>query len=516
MAYMALYRKYRPHKLCDVVGQEHITATLKNELLNNQLSHAYLFTGSRGTGKTSCAKILAQCINCEHPINGEPCMECESCKAALSDTHPDIHEIDAASNNSVEDIRYIRDNIDFAPSMGRKKVYIIDEVHMLSTAAFNAFLKTVEEPPEHAVFVLATTELQKVPATILSRCQRFDFRRIEVDKICSRMQYIAGSEQFSLENAAATLIAHAADGGMRDALSILDMCVCASRNVTQQLVRDICGMAGEEYLNRLTDCITTCDVENALKLLNELHNSSVDMLTLFNNLTNHYRNLMIVKSIPGDNSPVVCSSFQLEKLKEQCNGMSMGQIISTITYIQQSIPLMQSSNRKTVAEMILIRLCNPQICSDITSLERRIANLENVLKQGVLVKSVESEPKPVIEPLIADKHIDTVNIPSDNVDRFEKWPDIIATVKQIAPLLGGGLVDSKAYFRDNIIYVDAGDQFADMIRENKHNFKGILHNAITQVMGQDYRIGPYSSFLKENDPINDLLKAVNNFNNSNQ
>ena len=243
MAYQALYRKYRPVTFSDVIGQEHITTTLKNELYSNKIVHAYLFTGTRGTGKTTCAKILAKAVNCLSPKDGDPCGECEMCQAIANGEVTDIYEIDAASNNGVDDIRDLRDQVNFLPSMGKYRVYIIDEVHMLSLPAFNALLKTLEEPPEHVIFILATTEVHKLPATILSRCQRFDFRRIDPEKICERIQSIAQLEGLTVTDDAATLIAAAADGGMRDALSILDLCLFNNTNIDEDVVASVCAMA---------------------------------------------------------------------------------------------------------------------------------------------------------------------------------------------------------------------------------------------------------------------------------
>ena len=254
MAYQALYRKYRPTTFSDVIGQEHITETLKNELSEGKTVHAYLFTGTRGTGKTSCAKILAKAVNCLNPKDGDPCLECEGCLAIANGENTDIVEIDAASNNGVDNIRELRDLLSFAPASSKYRVFIIDEVHMLSIGAFNALLKTLEEPPEHVIFILATTEVHKLPATILSRCQRFDFRRIDNEKICERIQYIAEKEGLSVSSDAATLIASAADGGMRDALSILDLCASSSKDIDEATVESVCAMAGNDYLLEMDEC----------------------------------------------------------------------------------------------------------------------------------------------------------------------------------------------------------------------------------------------------------------------
>ncbi|MDO5448424.1 MAG: DNA polymerase III subunit gamma/tau [Clostridia bacterium] len=283
--YQALYRKWRPQVFADVVGQDHITTTLMNEIETGRHSHAYLFTGSRGTGKTTCAKIFAKAVNCEHPINGDPCNECETCKGIDSGAIMDVIEIDAASNNGVDNIRDIRDEANFTPVNGKYRVYIIDEVHMLSTGAFNALLKTLEEPPAHVKFILATTEVHKLPATILSRCQRFDFKRITPEDIAKRLAYVAGEEGLELEADAAMLIARLADGALRDALSILDQCIGHSRHITLDVVNATVGLAGKEYLFALSASILNKDSASALAQINTLHNNSCDMERLCNELT---------------------------------------------------------------------------------------------------------------------------------------------------------------------------------------------------------------------------------------
>ncbi|MBE6786742.1 MAG: DNA polymerase III subunit gamma/tau, partial [Ruminococcaceae bacterium] len=377
MSYQALYRKYRPKTFEDVYGQEHITETLKNELANNTTVHAYLFTGTRGTGKTTCAKILANAVNCTNLHNGNPCLKCDSCNSFLSGENTDIVEIDAASNNSVEDIRELRERINFAPTSSKYRVYIIDEVHMLSISAFNALLKTLEEPPAHVIFILATTEVHKLPATILSRCQRFDFRRIDSQKICERLHFIAKQEDLTLTEEAATLIASAADGGMRDALSILDLCASGSRNIDEATVESVCAMAGTDYLLELADFIKQKDTENALLMLDRLHNSSVDMLRLLSELISHYRDLMIIKTVKQGKRPIVCSSKRLELLEKQAKDYDIKDIIFTLGCLQNSTSLMQNGNRRCEMEMAVIKLCNPQISVDIEALERRISALEN-------------------------------------------------------------------------------------------------------------------------------------------
>ena len=296
--YQVLYRKYRPRVFADVYGQDHVTSTLKNEIKEGRISHAYLFTGSRGTGKTTCAKIFAKAVNCLDTTSPDPCGECAVCKGIDEGTILDVSEIDAASNNSVDDIRDLRDETAYLPAVCKYKVYIIDEVHMLSTSAFNALLKTMEEPPEHVIFILATTEVQKVPATILSRCQRYDFQRITADKIAGRLEYVAGQENIELDHNAAELIGRLADGAMRDALSILDTCAGVSNTVDEALVRRMAGVTDRKYLFEISDAIAARDAVKALQEIAALRQQSVDMRRLCMELAGHYRNLML-SALPG-------------------------------------------------------------------------------------------------------------------------------------------------------------------------------------------------------------------------
>ena len=305
--YQVLYRKYRPKVFSDVYGQEHVTSTLINEIKENRISHAYLFTGSRGTGKTTCAKILAKAVNCEHNENGEPCNECEVCKGLDSGSIYDVVEIDAASNNGVDNIRDLREEANYTPTRGRYRVYIIDEVHMLSKGAFNALLKTLEEPPEHVVFILATTEVHMLPATILSRCQRFDFKRIQPETMALRLKEVAGFENMQLDDDAAILISRIADGGMRDALSILDQCAGRGSHIDSKLVSEVAGIAGREALYELSDAVCNQSSGDALNVISRLHQSSYDMERLCVEMINHFRNFLIVKTVKKSRELIICT-----------------------------------------------------------------------------------------------------------------------------------------------------------------------------------------------------------------
>ncbi len=364
-AYQALYRKWRPQVFADVVGQEHVTRTLMNEVRTGRHSHAYLFTGSRGTGKTTCAKIFAKAVNCEHPVDGDPCNCCETCKGIDAGSILDVVEIDAASNNGVDNIREIRDEANFTPVGGKYRVYIIDEVHMLSTGAFNALLKTLEEPPEHVKFVLATTEVHKLPATILSRCQRFDFHRISPEDIAARLLYVASEEGLDLTEGAANLIARLADGALRDALSILDQCIGQSASIDEATVNAVVGLAGRDYLFQLADSILQRNSAMALAQIDDLYNRSCDMERLCNELINHFRNLMVCKAVKNPKELIVCSAVELAAYQSAAKKTSMSDILNTLNALGDALVLIRKGlNRRVEMEMALIRLCTDGIYAE--------------------------------------------------------------------------------------------------------------------------------------------------------
>lgn len=380
--YQALYRKYRPATFSEVYGQEHITKTLQNSLAAGKVSHAYLFTGTRGTGKTSCAKILAKAVCCLEPKNGEPCGHCAACRAIAEGAATDVLEIDAASNNGVNDIRELREQVNFLPAALKYRVYIIDEVHMLSASAFNALLKTLEEPPAHIVFILATTEVHKLPATILSRCQRFDFKRLEPAVLCRRMQYIANKEGFTLTESAAELIAGLADGGMRDALSILDQCSSCYNEITDEVILSVCGIAGSEVTCRLVQGISEGNTAAVLNLLDELYKNSVDLKKLLFELVTCYRNLMILKTVRENRSLIVSSNKEYETLKQLAEGLSLSNILQKLSTLQTQAEGPGALTRAD-AELVLVKLCVPELGGSLAGLEKRVAALEEKLAYGL-------------------------------------------------------------------------------------------------------------------------------------
>ncbi len=540
MAYQALYRKYRPKTFSDVVGQEHITETLKNELACGKIVHAYLFTGTRGTGKTTCAKILAKAVNCLNNTSGDPCGECDVCKLIAADEITDIVEMDAASNNGVNDIRELREQVNFAPATAKYRVYIIDEVHMLSGAAFNALLKTLEEPPEHVVFILATTEVQKLPATILSRCQRFDFRRIDSAKIVKRLKYVAEQENLTLTDDAATLIAASADGGMRDALSILDLCASVGTEITEDTVTNVCSMAGNDYLIKMADLIKNRSTEEALMLIDQLHNSSVDMLRLLSELIQHFRDLMIVKVVSGANKPIVCSASKMQALEKQAKDFDIREIMAILSVLQASSGAMQNGNRRCEMEMAVIRLCNPQIRQDLNSLERRIASLEsNSVKINsnmnigcAVTENVPSEPDdeiPLPEYPTSQSDISNGETPPqpetvsqaqepDGVYPVEKWNDILALLRKTCPIIAGVLQGSSAYIEGDRLLIDTNNsQFRTLVNGNNSVYRDSIRKAAHTVLGRVYKLGPYhakTDSAKSDDPLKSFAEKLKQLENN--
>lgn len=356
--YLALYRKYRPRTFDEVISQEHITTTLKNQVQNGSTGHAYLFTGSRGTGKTSCAKILAMAVNCENPQNGSPCLECDRCREIMDGSAVDIVEMDAASNNGVDDVRQLRDVVNYTPISCKYRVYIIDEVHMLSSGAFNALLKTLEEPPPHVKFILATTELHKVPATISSRCQRFEFRRIDPKDSAERLLEVAEKENVRLDRDAAELIARLSDGGMRDALSILDRCISADSDITLQTVRDCAGVADNTHLFALSEMIARHDTAGCIHLLSELHKRSMDIAMIIGELSEHFRDMMLHKTAPKDVDLLNILPDERDKLFAVADMFSLDDILRCLTLLQQCADgIGKVKQRKTLAEMCMVRMC---------------------------------------------------------------------------------------------------------------------------------------------------------------
>ena len=397
--YQALYRKWRPKTFSDVVGQEHVTETLQRQVAEGRLSHAYLFTGTRGTGKTTCAKILAKAVNCEHPENGNPCNKCQSCLGIESGGFLDVMELDAASNNGVDHVRALRDEAIYSPAQVKKRVYIIDEVHMLSIAAFNALLKILEEPPEHLMFILATTELHKVPATILSRCQRFAFRRILPREIVGRLNYIAEQEGIDLRPDGAELLAHIADGALRDALSLLDQCAAAGGTIDSAAVLDALGLAGNLQTAQLMDCVLRRDTKAALLLLHRLYGSGKDVGAVLGELSALARDLLISKTAPEGGAALLTGGYDSQTMDGLLRQADSARLIAICTTLQRTAADMNVSvNRRTDAELCLLKLCDETLSGDLSAINARLARLEQQMTAGVRYAAAESTAQVVPAP----------------------------------------------------------------------------------------------------------------------
>ena len=441
-AYQALYRKYRPQTFDDVSGQMAVTQTLKTQLLSGKMSHAYLFTGSRGTGKTSCAKILAKAVNCLDPKDGNPCNCCEACRTIDSGACMDVLEIDAASNNGVDNVRDLRDDAVYTPSQVKMRVYIIDEVHMLSISAFNALLKIIEEPPEHLLFILATTELHKVPATILSRCQRFSFRRISQEDIVERLQYVAYQENIDLDDAAARVLARMADGGMRDALSLLDQCASATvGELSAERVYACLGIAGEQKAGELMGYVAAHDAGKALELFNQLYADGKDVGALLDELACLARDLLILKTAPDSGISMlsgVASDKQAAKLAQSFSG---GELLRIMELLEDTMAgFTRNASRRMDAELCILSMCQPKLQLDAQALNARLTRLEERLDSGDFTAPVKAAAAPVEEeklpPLPDDMDAPPLieEIPAPRVESqpipAAFWTELVAAVRQ--------------------------------------------------------------------------------------
>ncbi|MDO4315388.1 MAG: DNA polymerase III subunit gamma/tau [Oscillospiraceae bacterium] len=397
--YQALYRKWRPKVFSDVIGQSHITETLQKQVAEGRTSHAYLFTGTRGTGKTTCAKILAKAVNCEHPVNGDPCCQCASCLGIESGSFLDVLELDAASNNGVDQVRALRDEAIYSPANVKKRVYIVDEVHMLSTPAFNALLKILEEPPEHLMFILATTELHKVPATILSRCQRYSFKRITPADIARRLNYVAEQEHIDLKPDGAEILSRLADGALRDGLSLLDQCAAAGGTIDSAAVLEVLGLAGNLQTAQLLERVLRRDAKAALLLLNQLYAGGKDVGAVLGELSTLVRDLLLRRTAPEGGAALLSGGYDtatLDRLGRDVSGSRFLYLASTLQ--KTTAELYYSANRRTDAELCLIRLCDESLSGDLTALEARIQRLEEGAARGQIVRAAVEQSAAAARP----------------------------------------------------------------------------------------------------------------------
>ena len=565
--YQVLYRKYRPRVFADVYGQDHVTSTLKNEIKEGRISHAYLFTGSRGTGKTTCAKILAKAVNCPNAVDGEPCNACEICKGLDSGTIYDVVEIDAASNNGVDNIRDLREEVNYTPTRGKYRVYIIDEVHMLSTGAFNALLKTLEEPPAHVIFILATTEVHKLPATILSRCQRFDFKRIQPETMAVRLQQVAGLEGMELAPDAATLIARIADGALRDGLSILDQCAGRSKQITAQLVSEVAGLAGREALYRLSDAVLARDSSAAVEELAQLHENSYDMERLCVEMINHFRNFMMVKTVKKSRELIICTDDEYKHIEASAGQFTLAQILRGLDLFQSTlVKIKGGATPRIEMEMAFIRLCEPKLETDSDAINQRLSALERAVQNGVPaapVKTVQSpapaahpapaqptvpptpqptpaaaapvpEPEPVPatsaepvsapvsepapvqpEPPVPLEPAAAAPSPAPAADSeqklFMQWADLMEILHRTDIALFGVLSGSQGYTRGEFFLIDSPNPtIKEFIKISTH--AKAIRAALHELTGHNYKLGLFKKKSTEQaprrDPLEDLLSKA--------
>lgn len=566
--YQVLYRKWRPKTFSDVSGQEHITTTLLNELSTNRLNHAYLFTGSRGTGKTTCAKILAKAVNCLHPVNGNPCGECEICKGIDSGGMLDVTEMDAASNRKIDDIRQIIDEVQFKPSKCKYRVYIIDEVHMLTTEAFNALLKTLEEPPEHAIFILATTEVHKLPQTILSRCQRFDFHRIPPRAIADRLLYVASQEGVTLSDGAALLAASVADGALRDALSLLDRCIAISSDIDEDVVRSAAGLARKTYLFELANCVINKNTAKALEIVNRLYGESKDMARLCDELLSHFRTLMLIKSVKNPRDIIIMADDEFEQAQVQSDYLSLADIVYYMDVLSRAYQNMgRGTGDRTELEMAVVKLSSAELDGTVEALTARVTALEKAVKKGIRVNCVpeqvqavsqpvqsetpkpevqKSEPekvqevKPVVEtekdePAAPTTKIQgqpaqeqpalTASAPKKAVQRqsvdldaiynnaqpFPDWAEVVNNMKPVSRTIAAAFANSSAYTSGKYMLIDTDNEMAfELLKNNERRQE--IRQLIFETTGQHYNLGPYKrpSAKQEDktDPVDRLVESL--------
>ena len=432
MSYTALYRKFRPDTFLDVKGQDHIVTTLKNQLKANRIGHAYLFTGTRGTGKTTVAKIFARTVNCENPSEDGPCGECRICKAIAAGASMNVIEIDAASNNGVDNIREIVEEVSYSPAEGKYKVYIIDEVHMLSIGAFNALLKTLEEPPSYVIFILATTEVHKLPVTILSRCQRYDFKRISIDTITERMKELINAEDVQVEEKALRYIAKTADGSMRDALSLLDQCIAfhLGQELTYDKVLDVLGAVDTEVFSRLLRYVLDRDVLGCVELLEEIVMQGRELTQFVTDFTWYLRNLMLVQASDNLEDVIDMSSDNLKRLREESGMADMDQIIRYIRIFSElSGQIRYAAQKRILVEIALIKLCKPEMETDQEAVLDRIRQVEDKVENGVFVTAAGGEATHLSDKEKKPKPQLPKAIPEEVQQIVAKWPAIVGSAE---------------------------------------------------------------------------------------
>lgn len=568
--YQVLYRKYRPQSFEDVYGQSHVTDTLRNELRLDRVHHAYLFTGSRGTGKTTCAKILAKAVNCLDIRDGDPCGVCENCRGIDSGEILDVVEMDAASNRGIDDIRAIIDEVAFAPARAKYRVYIVDEVHMLSRDAWNALLKTLEEPPAHVVFILATTEVNKIPETILSRCQRFDFHRISPADISARLMEIAGKEGANLSDEAALLISVIADGAMRDAISLLDRCIGISTDITADVVRSAAGLAAQGHIFELANCTINKNVKKALEIIDGLYKDSKDMGSLCEELQSHFRSLMLIKSVGNPRELVVMSDREYDAAVAEAAYLSLADIIYYMDVLSKARSAMRDSvSPRTELEMALVRLCAPELDKTDDALFARVAALEKAVKllqsgapvmqtqpvkapepveqpkpvekpqpapereEAVVEKPVESKPAPEPEPQpepqpepIPEPKSEEAPTPAPkpaprrqsvdmealyrNAVPFTMWSDVVSNLRHYSRAISAAFENTNAYESGDYLLIETNHEIAfELLKKSAQREE--IRKAVQEITGKVYKLGPYKlpeKKVSQDDVLNDFINKL--------
>jgi DNA polymerase III, subunit gamma and tau len=534
----------------DVSGQEHITSTLQNEVSSGRLNHAYLFTGSRGTGKTTCAKILAKAVNCLNPQNGNPCGECEICKGIDDGSILDIVEMDAASNRKIDDIRQIIDEVQFKPAKCKYRVYIVDEVHMLTTEAFNALLKTLEEPPEHVIFILATTEVHKLPQTIRSRCQRFDFHRIPPKAIADRVEYVVSQENAEITESAALMLASVADGALRDALSLLDSCLAVSSHIDEEVVRNAAGLVSKTYLFELATAIINKNPTKSLEIIDRLYSESKDMARLCDELVEHFRALMLIKTIKNPRDILIMSDDEFEQAVTQSDYLSLADIVFYMDVLSRAYQRMgRGTGDRTELEMALVKLSATELDGTVEALTARVTALEKAVKRGITVnyaqpaqQSVQAEAAqsasvpntqteveepfakpepehkkaPVAKPAPEVKSVvqrASVNLDElyDNAVPFARWVEVVDSLKSVSRSIAAAFAGSTAYESGNYLLIDTNNELAfDLLRQNGRRTE--IKQTLLELTGKNYSLGPYKRStpkkVEKTDPLNSLVQSL--------
>ena len=545
-----LYRKWRPAVFTDVSGQEHITSTLQNEVSSGRLNHAYLFTGSRGTGKTTCAKILAKAVNCLNPQNGNPCGECEICKGIDDGSILDIVEMDAASNRKIDDIRQIIDEVQFKPAKCKYRVYIVDEVHMLTTEAFNALLKTHEEPPEHVIFILATTEVHKLPQTIRSRCQRFDFHRIPPKAIADRVEYVVSQENAEITESAALMLASVADGALRDALSLLDSCLAVSSHIDEEVVRNAAGLVSKTYLFELATAIINKNPTKSLEIIDRLYSESKDMARLCDELVEHFRALMLIKTIKNQRDILIMSDDEFEQAVTQSDYLSLADIVFYMDVLSRAYQRMgRGTGDRTELEMALVKLSATELDGTVEALTARVTALEKAVKRGITVnyaqpaqQSVQAEaaqsasvpniqteveepfakpepehkkapvakPAPEVKPVAQRASVNLDEL-YDNAVPFARWVEVVDSLKSVSRSIAAAFAGSTAYESGNYLLIDTNNELAfDLLRQNGRRAE--IKQTLLELTGKNYSLGPYKRStpkkVEKTDPLNSLVQSL--------